>query len=158
MKKCGYSSALSQIFIAITTLSMDTIYINALVGGSIIGLSAVLLAGGLGRVMGVSGIIKGILPKREIGLWRYFFLLGIPLGSSTYLLFNPTYAVVFPDNRILIAAVGGVLVGLGSSLANGCTSGHSICGIGRLSFRSIFATVLFVMSGAITVFITHHIL
>ena len=158
MKKCGYFCDLSQIFIAITILSMNAIYINALVGGSIIGLAAIFLAGGLGRVMGVSGIIKGILPKREIGIWRYLFLLGIPLGSGMYFLLNPAYTVAFPDNRLAIAIVGGILVGLGTSLANGCTSGHSICGIGRLSFRSIFATALFIIGGMISVFITHHIL
>lgn len=158
MRKCSYSSDLFHIFIATPIPSMNTVYIHALVGGAIIGIAAIFLIGGLGRVMGVSGIIKGILPKQEIGLWRYFFLLGIPLGSGMYLLLNPAYAVVFPDNRLGVAIVGGILVGLGTSLANGCTSGHSVCGIGRLSLRSIFATILFIMSGAITVFITQHLL
>jgi uncharacterized membrane protein YedE/YeeE len=108
--------------------------------------------------MGMSGIIKGIFSKESHGTWRYIFLLGIPLGSGTYAFLHPTYEVVFPDERLLIAIASGILVGLGTSLANGCTSGHSVCGIGRLSLRSIVATLLFIVAGVITVFITQHIL
>jgi uncharacterized protein len=136
---------------------MNTIYISALIGGITIGVAALLLAGGLGRVMGMSGILKGILPKRETGFWRYLFLAGIPLGSAIYLVLHPNYTVVFPENQLPVAILSGILVGLGTSLANGCTSGHSVCGIGRFSIRSIIATILFVTSGIITVFITHHI-
>lgn len=121
-------------------------------------MAALLLAGGIGRVMGMSGVIKGIFSKESNGAWRYVFLLGIPLGSGMYAFLHPAYVVTFPDERVLIAIAGGILVGLGTSLANGCTSGHSVCGIGRLSLRSIFATLLFVVAGIVTVFITQHIL
>lgn len=107
--------------------------------------------------MGVSGILKAVLPKAESGAWRYLFLIGIPLGVLIYGLLDPDYGIVNSQNSYAIALVAGALVGFGTSLASGCTSGHAVCGIGRLSIRSIVATIVFVSSGIVTVYISHFI-
>ncbi|MBC7504022.1 YeeE/YedE family protein [Candidatus Gracilibacteria bacterium] len=135
---------------------MNPLYINALIGGAIIGLSALLFIGGLGRVMGVSGIVKGIfgkLAKNEY--WRYYFLVGLMGGVALYSYIVPSYHISNTNPSYIIAIIAGVLVGVGTSMANGCTSGHAVCGIGRLSIRSMIATLVFVASGMIAVYFTH---
>lgn len=104
--------------------------------------------------MGISGIITALLPKSEKGVWRYAFILSIPLGVGLYAWFDPTFQITTPSSSYTLAIIAGVLVGLGTYLGNGCTSGHAICGLGRLSLRSLVATITFITTGAITVFIS----
>jgi uncharacterized protein len=132
-----------------------TNYLPALFGGMLIGLSALMLAGWLGRVMGVSGILKAVIPPMEPGIWRYFFLVGIPLWVLIYSLVDPNYHIANDQSSYALAIVSGVLVGFGTSLANWCTSGHAVCGIGRLSVRSLVATGVFVSTGVVTLSIHH---
>lgn len=125
---------------------------NALLGGVLIGLSSLVWLAFKGRVMGVSGIV-GELSTASKGdrLWRVAFLMGLAfagLGAQLY----QVSAFNFDLDRSLVAIVGGgVLVGFGARLANGCTSGHGICGVSRLSPRSWLATGLFMATGALTV-------
>lgn len=131
--------------------------ISPLLGGVLIGLAAIWLAGSLGRVMGVSGIIKGILPPAESGsAWRYWFLVGTVAGVSAYAWLVPGFSVANSSTSYAVAAIAGVLVGIGTSMANGCTSGHAVCGIGRLSMRSVVATVTFLSAGIATVSLMRH--
>ena len=133
--------------------------LSAAIGGGLIGLSAVLLMLLTGRIAGISGILGGLLDFRsEDKDWRIAFIAGLILapilaGLIGYGMAQPK----LPSNWIVIV-VAGLLVGFGTRLGGGCTSGHGICGIARLSPRSIAATVLFMMTAVITVAITHHVL
>lgn len=125
----------------------------ALLGGVLIGLSASLLLIFNGRVMGVTGIIYGIvnIKSQEEKLWRFFFLGGMLLGGivGASLRFDAIKNTLnFSPAHFLIA---GGIVGFGSLLGSGCTSGHGICGISRLSVRSIVATMTFIVTGVLTV-------
>ena len=116
---------------------MNPLYLNALIGGIIIGLAALLFAWGLGRVMGVSGIVKWILAKvTKTEYWRYYFLVGLIWGVALYRYMEPSYYPSNTNPSYLIAGIAGILVGVGTSMANGCTSGHAVCGIGRLSLSA----------------------
>lgn len=135
-------------------------YILALIGGGLIGVSAVLLMGLTGRIAGISGIVGGLLPPKpaEDRTWRIAFILGLLLAPTLL-------AILTGDNRIGAPAVGpimlvaaGLLVGIGTALGSGCTAGHGICGVSRLSPRSIAATVTFVATAMVTVFIVRHVL
>ncbi|MCK5889439.1 MAG: YeeE/YedE family protein [Methylococcales bacterium] len=132
---------------------------TAFSGGILIGLSVTIMLFFNGRITGVSGIIAGLLaPKTGEWLWRLIFLIGMISGSTLFVYLYPetfTPRAGFPTPLLVI---GGLLVGFGTRLGNGCTSGHGICGIARLSLRSIVATVIFMLSGAVTVFITRHIM
>jgi uncharacterized membrane protein YedE/YeeE len=133
--------------------------ISAAIGGALIGLSAVLLMLSTGRVAGISGILSGLLNVRgEDKDWRIAFLAGLILapilaGLIGYGMAQP----ILPSNWIVIV-VAGLLVGFGTRLGGGCTSGHGICGIARLSPRSVAATVVFIVMAIITVAITRHVL
>ena len=124
----------------------------ALIGGLLIGLAASGLLLGSGRVMGISGILGGLLdPKVKDTLWRTSFLLGLLVGSSLIPLMGFS-ALEIPFHRGLVSAgVGGVLVGIGTTIGNGCTSGHGVCGMSRLSPRSFVASIVFILSGVVTV-------
>lgn len=126
--------------------------VPALVGGSLLGLSAGLLLLFNGRLAGVSGIVGGLIhPNRAGRGWRAAFLAGLLAGGGVLLALYPQ---AFPEvgSRSLGAlAVAGVLVGFGARLGGGCTSGHGVCGVGRLSTRSIVATVTFILTGALAV-------
>ncbi len=120
--------------------------ISALIGGSLIGLGALLLMTGLGRIAGISGIVSQLLFERDGRAWRFAFLAGIlaaPLLLS-FMLTDLTFSTPELNSRTVIA---GLLVGLGTAWGSGCTSGHGICGIGRLSTRSITATLVFMAAG-----------
>jgi len=136
------------------------IYLPQLFGGFLIGCSVLILMLSIGRIAGISGISSGLLEKKPQGgkLWRFLFITGLILGA---LILQAAFPVSLPlkqDLPIMILIFSGLLVGFGSHLGGGCTSGHGICGIGRLSKRSIIATCLFMSSGAVTVFIVRHII
>ena len=135
--------------------------IPGLIGGVLIGLSAVILMLGIGRVAGISGIVSNALVTAEATdrPWRLAFLIGLPLGAIlvTALGLKDWSNVTFRAT-LTTTAVAGLIVGAGTTLGSGCTSGHGICGLSRLSIRSIVATVTFMATGAATVFIVRHLI
>lgn len=127
---------------------------TALLGGVLIGLSATLLLAFNGRIAGISGIINGVLQGNET--WRWLFLTGMLLGGLLYeyvLAAQPTPRPVLAPGAMII---GGFLVGFGTRLGNGCTSGHGVCGLGRLSLRSLIAVLTFLATAMITVWVIRH--
>jgi len=133
--------------------------LSALVGGLLIGLSATLLLWTTGRIAGISGIVGGLLrPTAADVPWRITFVLGLiaaPLLYRTAGGATPTIAVT---PSLALAILGGLLVGYGTQLGSGCTSGHGVCGLARLSPRSLAATATFLMVALATVFVTRHVL
>lgn len=129
----------------------------ALAGGVLIGLSATLLLWLTGRVAGVSGILAGVLvPRRGELAWRWAFLAGLMLVGAIAIPLLPGMATPrtgFPP-PLLVAA--GLLVGFGASLGNGCTSGHGVCGLGRLSMRSLVAVATFMATAVLTTWLVRH--
>jgi uncharacterized membrane protein YedE/YeeE len=138
--------------------------VAGLVGGTLIGVSSVVLLAGIGRLAGISNIAHGLVSglrqhlPREEWLWRLVFLIGMIGASWAYFAF--TGAVVNPRAHYspVVLIIGGLLVGYGTSLGNGCTSGHGVCGLGRLSLRSLAATLTFMATGGLTVFVVRHLL
>ncbi|MFN8442168.1 MAG: YeeE/YedE family protein [Caldilineaceae bacterium] len=133
---------------------------SALLGGILIGLSATLLLLLLGRIAGVSGMVHTLVapPLAESSLWRWLFLVGLVLGTAIYeygLASSPTPTSPLAPMAMIL---GGFLVGFGTRQGNGCTSGHGVCGLGRLSPRSLVAVLVFVVTGVITVFVMRHML
>jgi hypothetical protein len=130
--------------------------LSALLGGLLIGASACLLLLFNGRIAGISGILGGIaVPRSGEVAWRVLFLAGLLAGGALAVRFLPGAfgeATVGPWAPLLAA---GFLVGFGTRLANGCTSGHGVCGLGRLSGRSLWATLTFMATGMITVLVLH---
>ncbi len=128
-------------------------------GGGLIGLSAVILMGGLGRIAGVSGILGGLFTVDLSGaLWRLAFLAGLVLSPFLYRKVTgelPDFAVT---NDVFYLVAAGLLVGFGTSIGSGCTSGHGVCGIARLSKRSLVAVAVFMVSAMVTVFIMRHVI
>ncbi len=129
--------------------------VSATIGGILIGLSALLLWLLEGRVAGISGIVAGIF-RHDTVAWRIAFLAGLVLAPLAYALIQPLPPLsVTASTPILIIA--GLLVGFGTRLGSGCTSGHGVCGMARLSRQSIAATCVFMATAAATVFLTRHI-
>jgi uncharacterized membrane protein YedE/YeeE len=125
--------------------------ISALIGGGIIGIAATLLLVGSGRIAGISGILGGLLvPTRGDRMWRALFMLGLLAAGVVAALVTPDSIGASPRS-LPVLALAGVLVGVGTRLGNGCTSGHGVCGISRLSPRSLVATVTFIAAGMIIV-------
>jgi uncharacterized membrane protein YedE/YeeE len=134
---------------------------SALIGGALIGLSAAILLLFKGRIAGVSGIAGGIiLPEKGDIPWRILFLLGLVLGGLLYQFFgiSPSVENIEPVTGKLGLIAAGLLVGVGSALGTGCTSGHGICGLARRSLRSLVATLTFMLMAMITVFIIRHLI
>jgi uncharacterized protein len=132
--------------------------VSAAIGGVLIGLSAVLLMMFTGRIAGVSGIVAGLInPQTSDRSWRAAFVAGLIAAPIAAMLVG--YGVPkpqMPESYITIV-VGGLLIGFGSRLGSGCTSGHGICGIARLSQRSIVATAVFMVAAIVVVALTHHV-
>ena len=132
--------------------------LDALFGGVLIGVAASALLVLDGRIAGVSGIVGGLLPpRRPDAAWRALFVAGLAIGglSLRLLIADPFYGLAQTPNIVLVPA--GLLVGFGASLGNGCTSGHGVCGVSRLSPRSIMATMTFMLAGGMTVFVVRHL-
>lgn len=135
-----------------------TIPWGSLFGGVLLGISATLLLLMNGKIAGISGILTGLLgPKSGDFSWRLLFFVGMMAGGLLGVhLFSAEIPSAFAADAGTLA-LAGVLVGVGTKLGNGCTSGHGICGIGRLSLRSIVATCVFMLVAAITVYARLHL-
>lgn len=133
----------------------------SLIGGILIGLSAIVLMAGIGRIAGISGIFGTLIIGNwsSANAWRPVFIAGLLLGTVLAALLGlvDADAIVFPGN-LLTTVLGGLLVGAGTALGAGCTSGHGICGNARLSPRSMVATVVFLLAAIVTVYVTRHVL
>jgi len=133
-------------------------YTTPLIGGLLIGASATAMLLFLGRITGISGIVWSAVSGQADNSWRWLFIVGLVLGP---LLYHTLSATPYPAASPLQwwhAVIGGLLVGFGVKMGAGCTSGHGVCGIGRLSPRSLIATMTFMATGIITVYITRHLL
>ncbi len=134
-------------------------YFPALLGGSMIGLAAIIVMATNGRIMGVSGIIAHFLPPpAQDWSWRLLFLAGVFLAPLTYWLVigEPPLIIINANTPLLLSA--GFIVGFGTVLGSGCTSGHGVCGLARISPRSVVATVTFMLTAILTVYILRHVL
>ena len=132
--------------------------IQSLIGGSIIGIAVSLLLLFNGKVLGVSGILGELFNNPlSKNYWRLFFVLGLLISPLIYSIFHPIPLIEISSNKLLII-VGGLLVGFGSRLGSGCTSGHGVCGLARLSVRSFIATMTFMFFGFVTVFVIQKVL
>lgn len=133
--------------------------LQALLGGSLIGSAAVALMAVHGRVAGMTGILTGvILPKSGGWDWRIAFLLGAIVAPVLILLLTGTSLPLQAELPAWAIILGGLLVGVGVNFGGGCTSGHGVCGIARLSARSVVATLTFMVTTFITVFVVRHVL
>lgn len=137
---------------------MTAIPLLSILGGALIGLSAVLLMAFHGRIAGISGILAGVLPPVSADWgWRAAFLIGaIAAPAVLFALSGQTIAFESPVPTAFVI-VGGLLVGIGTYFGSGCTSGHGVCGIARLSSRSILATATFMAAAILTVYIIRHV-
>ncbi len=132
--------------------------ISAAIGGALIGLSAVLLMLLNGRIAGVTGIFAGLIePHGGDRAWRATFLLGLIIAPLSAALIGFPIPVPQMPASLIVVAIAGLLVGFGARLSNGCTSGHGVCGIARLSPRSLAATGIFMVAAMVVVAVTRHI-
>jgi len=132
-------------------------WLTALMGGVLIGLSATLLLAFNGRIAGISGMVNGAITFSKKEVWRWMFILGMLLGGVLYeygLPSQPTPTSAFAPWAMI---VGGFLVGFGTRMGSGCTSGHGVCGLGRLSLRSLVAVLTFLITAILTVFVVRHV-
>jgi uncharacterized membrane protein YedE/YeeE len=136
----------------------DFTFTTALTGGILIGFSATLLLLFNGRIAGISGIVSGALGFSPDLVWRWLFILGLLAGGWIYEIGIAQQPTPVSDFSPWAMIIGGFAVGVGTRLGHGCTSGHGVCGLGRLSMRSLVAVLTFLLSAFITVFITRHVL
>jgi uncharacterized membrane protein YedE/YeeE len=133
---------------------------QSLGGGALIGLAAVLLMATLGRIMGATGVLAGLLQPASVSdwSWRAAVLAGMISGPVAVLLMTGQLPAIQVPISTTMLAIGGFIVGIGVTFGAGCTSGHGVCGMARLSPRSIAATLTFMLTTGITVFIVRHVL
>ena len=125
---------------------------SSLIGGLIIGVAVVLFFITTGRLAGISGIVSSTLEKNENKFSNLLFIIGLVLGPLVFIFFSKNDVVFKMTSSIPLIIIGGLLVGAGTKIGRGCTSGHGICGISRFSMRSILATIIFMILAMITVF------
>jgi uncharacterized protein len=131
---------------------------SAFAGGLLIGIAALVLMLGYGRIAGISGIVGGLIEVRRGDIaWRLAFVAGLLVAPAAMLLVGRPLAPRIDAGMVLLL-VAGLLVGLGTRYGSGCTSGHGVCGLSRLSPRSLVATAIFMAAGIATVFVTRHLL
>ncbi len=127
-------------------------WLNALIGGTLIGLAVSLMLYWNGRVAGISGIVNGLMDKPGLAnLWRWFFIAGMLLGGLIVKMLRPDLISSTLPSPLWSVVLAGLLVGFGTIWGGGCTSGHGVCGISRGSQRSILATLIFMASGIASV-------
>lgn len=132
---------------------------SALIGGLLIGTATVAFLWLTGRIAGISGIVGGLLSAApQDWAWRLAFILGLVAAPFAYLLVMGEMPKAVIPGSMVTMAVAGFLVGFGTRLGSGCTSGHGICGVSRLSPRSLVATAAFMVSGLVTYYVLHHLL
>ena len=127
--------------------------ISAIIGGMIIGLAVVIFFLFNGRLVGISGIAANVLSEKKNKFDNLLFLLGLVIGPIIYSVFTKQVISITISNSLILLIFAGLLVGIGTRIGGGCTSGHGISGIGRFSLRSIVATVTFMVVGILTVLI-----
>ena len=135
---------------------MDPSYVNGLIGGVLIGAGTLLTMVATGKVPGISGVFGRLLrPSSNETGWRFVFLAGLIAGAAVlFRVYEPASVFRVPDGRSLIVyAIAGLIVGFGTRLGGGCTSGHGICGMGMGARDSIVATMVFMVAGMVTVFL-----
>jgi uncharacterized membrane protein YedE/YeeE len=141
-------------------VSFETAFtpLQSLGGGALIGAAAVLLMAGLGRIMGATGVLAGVLqrPGSADWSWRAALLLGMVCGPAVFMALTGQMPQITVPVSLPMLIVGGFIVGVGVTFASGCTSGHGVCGMARLSPRSIVATLTFMATTAITVYVIRH--
>lgn len=132
--------------------------IASTIGGLLIGLAGIAFLALSGRIAGISGIVGGILGAPATDRrWRFAFLAGLLAGGWALAVFHPPALSMEPLPSVTRLVVAGLLVGFGTRLGSGCTSGHGVCGLGRLSRRSLAATATFMTTAIVTVFVTRHV-
>ena len=129
---------------------------DAALGGAMIGLASAGLLLVEGRIAGISGILHNAL-RGTPGSWRWAFLIGLVASPLWAPLFGLPYAIAHHQGGAVLIAVAGLLVGIGTQMGSGCTSGHGVCGMANLSLRSLVATAIFLASGMVTVFVMRHV-
>lgn len=129
----------------------------SLVGGLMLGVATAILLLGVGRIAGISGIFSSLLKPKRVEMWQVLFIAGLIVSPLLYRLVKPLPVLDISTSIPLLIAAG-LLVGFGTRLGSGCTSGHGICGNARLSPRSMAATVTFMLFGIVTVYIGRHVL
>lgn len=135
---------------------MQSAWTMALLGGALIGAASALLLLSIGRIFGVSGVVGGVVtPKKGDVAWRTSLLVGMVAGGGLLSLLYPGAFDPGPIRSLGTTVVAGLLVGFGTQLGSGCTSGHGICGVSRLAPRSLAATAIFVATGMITATLFH---
>ena len=141
-------------------MSFETAFtpLQSLGGGALIGAAAVLIMAGLGRIMGATGVLAGVLqrPGSADWSWRAALLLGMICGPAVFMALTGQMPQITVPVSLPMLIVGGFIVGVGVTFASGCTSGHGVCGMARLSPRSIVATLTFMATTAITVYVIRH--
>ena len=140
-------------------MSPDFAPVSGLVGGALIGAAAILLLIANGRIAGVSGILGGLLARRPGDMtWRAAFVAGLLLGALVHWAAHGAPFQYELEATLPVTVAAGLLVGFGTRLGGGCTSGHGVCGIARFSKRSTVATLVFMAAGLGTVFVVRHVL
>ena len=129
---------------------------SAIIGGLLIGLAATLLLWSIGRIAGISGILNGIADAAGDRSWRIAFLAGMTIVGAIVMQFAPAPPRIQTGATPLLLAAG-FLVGFGTRMSNGCTSGHGVCGLGRFSWRSAAAVATFMAAGMATVYVMRHL-
>lgn len=134
--------------------------LQSLTGGAMIGLAAVMLMALHGRIAGITGILAGLLPPAQAPdwVWRAAFLAGMVLAPLVYSAASGTVVPLQVAGSPALLLVAGVIVGVGVTYASGCTSGHGVCGLARLSPRSLAAMVTFMATAGLTVFLVRHVI
>ena len=135
--------------------------VSALIGGVLLGAASALLFLNSGRILGITGVLEGLIsPNPNDTSWRLRFVLGLLLAPPVAKLFFSPEWLSLPkiEASFTMVIAAGLLVGVGTRLGTGCTSGHGICGLGRLSARSLVATLSFMFSGFATVYVLRHVL
>jgi uncharacterized protein len=132
-------------------------FIHPILGGVLIGLSATFLLLWLGRIAGISGMLSSIITRPSASQWQLVFFIGLLLGAAIVKLSGVDTGLIRTHLPLWLTVLGGLLVGLGTVVGGGCTSGHGVCGLGRASLRSLVATCTFLVVAIISTYLLRHV-